>query len=536
VDNEAARILGYRADEMIGRSLSERFATAAEGNPFDLTGYAPRVLPESGGITLELIGRRRSGGTFPVEASLSAWRGIKGRQYALLFRDVSTRKEQEARIRFLAERDSLTGLANRNTLDLHLAQTMAEPAGDVALLVVGIDRFKQVNDTLGHSCGDMLLCALAERLTVMAADSMVARLSGDEFAVVVAGLRSVERAEALITAIESEFDGRPMSVGPRELRVRVSLGLAVAPRDGKTPEELLGNADMALYRAKLAGRSRCVAFDRAMREQLEKRASLEEALASAAERGEFVLYYQPQINLTTGRLAGAEALIRWRHPERGLIMPAEFMPVANASTLSNRIAEWVLTQSMRQAAEWHRAGNPVRVGVNVAPSQLLAGGFAEQVEALLRVTELPPHLLELEITEDILLAEEEATLATFRRLRELGVHIAFDDFGTGYASLTSLKRFPLNRVKIDKSFVLDLKAGSADAAIVGSTISLSKTLGLEVIAEGVESREVATLLHDMGCDEAQGFYFGRATTADQLQERYFKAAARNARSLAASAA
>ena len=349
---------------------------------------------------------------------------------------------------------------------------------------------------------------------------LVARLSGDEFAIVISGAAVADRARELSKRICRAFDEMPLSVGTRQLRVNISIGVAIYPRDCGTAEELLGNADLALYRAKAAGRGRHFFFERWIRDELELRLTLEAGLERGAENEEFELFFQPQADLETGRLVGAEALIRWRHPDRGIVMPADFMPIANASSISDGIALWVLETACRQGRLWERKGYNIRLGVNLSPSQLLTGDLAATVEAILRDTGFSPSLLELEVTENILLADDDGALKMFRRIQDLGVHIAFDDFGTGYASMTYLKKYPLDRLKIDKSFVCDLQANTDDAAIVRSTISLGKQLGLSVIAEGIEDRATAELLRSMGCEEGQGYYFGRPMPAAEFEQAF----------------
>jgi EAL domain-containing protein (putative c-di-GMP-specific phosphodiesterase class I) len=266
-----------------------------------------------------------------------------------------------------------------------------------------------------------------------------------------------------------------------------------------------------------------VIFESTIRQELENRLTLESELALAADRGEFELFYQPQVRLIDGSLIGAEALIRWRHPVRGYVSPGEFMPVVNTSALSERIANWVMETAGRQARAWELSGNAVRVAINLSPSQLHSGDLAYSVAELLRTTGLTPSLLEIEVTEDILLHDEGRVLDMFKRIQQLGVRILFDDFGTGYASLSYLKKFPLDGLKIDRSFVLDLLADSDDAAIVGSTIGLSKQLGLTVVAEGIENRATADFLVSMGCEEGQGYFFGRPMPADAFKKQFLMA-------------
>lgn len=375
----------------------------------------------------------------------------------------------------------------------------------------------------GHACGDLVLCAVTERLNAQAGPkAIVARLSGDEFAVAMPIAAVGESVVQLSERIALAFDA-PLRAGSRQHRIKVSIGVAVYPEGGRTAGELLANSHLALCRAKSTRRGSYVMFENAIRQELEARLMLEAELSSAAERNEFELFYQPQVRLTDGSLTGAEALIRWRHPVRGLVSPAEFMPVVNTSPISERIAGWVLETACRQARIWEKGGYNVRVGVNLSPSQLRSGDLATAVAEALEMTGLSPSLLELEVTEDILLRDEQGVLDTFLRIQKLGVRIVFDDFGTGYASLSYLKKFPLDGLKIDRSFVLELLANSGDAAIVGSTIGLSRQLGLAVIAEGIENRATADLLVSMGCEEGQGYFFGRPMPAQAFESQFLAA-------------
>jgi predicted signal transduction protein with EAL and GGDEF domain len=353
----------------------------------------------------------------------------------------------------------------------------------------------------------------------MPAAGLIARLSGDEFAIAVPTNAIGQNVSRFAEQIGAGFD-EPLLAGTRHLRVRVSIGAAVFPFDGRTAAELLSNSHMALSRAKATSRGGHVLFEDSIRRELETRLTLEAELVLAAERNEFELFYQPQIQLVDGHLVGAEALIRWRHPERGLVSPGEFMPIVNTSPISERIAEWVLETACAKAAAWERAGQKLRIGVNLSPSQLQSGDLASSVAQALARTGLSPTSLELEVTEDILLHDEQGALDTFLKIQELGVRLVFDDFGTGFASLSYLKKFPLDGLKIDRSFVLGLLANPDDAAIVSSTIGLSKQLGLSVIAEGIEDRATADFLVRMGCEEGQGYFFGRPMPARDFEAKF----------------
>lgn len=521
----AEAIFGYGSADMIGKSFDMICAGNDEGSraSFSIRDTARPALLLPGGSVSEFEGCRKNGEVFPLEACFSGWQGTDGFQYGVVLRDISIRKREAARIKYLAEYDPLTGLANRTTLQFELA-AMIEAAkpdeSEIALLVIGLDGFQRINDILGHANGDLLLRAVAERLQrEVGRTGIVARLSGDEFAIALPCDDSAETVTELSERIGSSFHD-PLLAGTRQHRVRASIGVAVYPVGGRTADELLSNGHLALCRAKAVRGGAHVVFEDTIRQELEARLALEAALALAVERNEFELFYQPQVRLVDGDLIGVEALIRWHHPERGLVAPGEFMPVVNTSSISERIAAWVLDTAARQARTWELAGQGVRVGVNLSPSQLHAGDLAGSVAQLLETTGLAASLLELEVTEDVLLQDEDQVLDTFRRIQQLGVRIVFDDFGTGYASLSYLKKFPLDGLKIDRSFVRDLLIDPDDAAIVGSTVGLSKQLGLSVIAEGIEDHATADFLLRLGCEEGQGYFFGRPMPVADFEARF----------------
>lgn len=527
----ASAIFGYMPAEMIGRPFEALCAapTDRRAKAFSMRDAARQALLVPGGaVVVEFEGRRKNGETFPVEASFSGWQGTEGFQYGAILRDISVRKREAARVKYLAEYDSLTGLANRNTLHSGLVGLIAGAelkSHEVALLVLGLDGFQQINDMLGHAAGDLVLQAVAERLRKTVDDKVVvARLSGDEFAIAFDCSEMDEGVAEFADRVTRAFE-LPLVAGTRQHRVRISIGVAVYPDGGATAEDLLGNGHLALCRAKAIRRGSHVIFESTIRQELENRLTLESELAHAADRSEFELFFQPQVHLVDGALMGAEALIRWRHPVRGYVSPGEFMPVVNTSALSERIANWVMETACRQARSWELAGHSVRVAINLSPSQLHSGDLAHAVSELLKATGLSPGLLELEVTEDILLLDEERVLDMFKRIQQLGVRILFDDFGTGYASLSYLKKFPLDGLKIDRSFVFDLLTDSDDAAIVSSTVGLSKQLGLSVIAEGIENRATADFLVSIGCEEGQGYFFGRPMPADAFERQFLAAPA-----------
>ena len=411
----ATAIFGYLPEEMIGRPFDEICACDADTPAFSVKNAAELAA----GTVIEFDARRSNGEVFPVEASFSGWQGTDGFEFGAILRDISVRKREAERIRYLAEHDTLTGLINRNTLHARLEAKIDRAEADgrkVALLVIGIDGFQQINDMLGHAIGDLVLRAISERLAAaMPAAGLIARLSGDEFVIAVPKSAIGQDVSRFAEQIGAGFD-EPLLAGTRHLRVRVSIGAAVFPSDGRTAAELLSNSHMALSRAKATNRGGHVLFADSIRRELETRLTLEAELALAAERSEFELFYQPQLHLADGRLIGAEALIRWRHPVRGLVSPGEFMPVVNTSPISERIAEWVLETACAKAAAWERAGQKLRMGVNLSPSQFRSGDLANSVAQALARTGLSPTSLELEVTEDILLHDEQAALSTFLKI------------------------------------------------------------------------------------------------------------------------
>jgi diguanylate cyclase (GGDEF)-like protein/PAS domain S-box-containing protein len=518
----AAAIFGYDIDEMMGHPVEYLFDCST--GKASISKILRAEFPADAGHLVELSGLRKNGEIFPAEVCLSRWEGIDGIQYGFIVRDITVRKREAEKIRYLAEYDTLTGLANRHVLNqkLHAELTAAQTLGrKVGLLVLDLDSFKEINDTFGHTYGDRVLVAVAGQLKDLVAEcGLVARLGGDEFAIVVSGGDSEDRTRGLAAKILVALGRSPIVVDGRQLWVNASVGMACYPDHGTMADELLSNADLALYRAKANGRGQSVMFEREFRESFEKRLLLEAELKRAAESGQFELFYQPQVDLRNGRLVGAEALIRWRHPTRGLVSPAEFMPIINTSSMANEVGNWVLVAACRQGSIWQKHGHHIRIGVNLSPSQLRSGDLATVVGDALKTTGLSPCLLELEVTEDIVLADEETALDNFRALQELGVKLAFDDFGTGYAGLSYLKKFPFNVLKIDKSFVAGLCTSSDDMTIVGATISMSKQFGLSVIAEGVEDRSTAEALRNLACEEGQGYLFGRAMPAAEFEDRF----------------
>ena len=517
----AERIFGYTVDEAVGQHIDlivpERMRGGHEGSLRQLADGIPGPLI---GRTVELFGRHRDGGEFPVELSLSTWREGEAAAFGAIVRDVSDRHVVEQRLFRLAHHDALTGLLNRGVLHARIGTALAA-ALPAAVLMLDLDGFKEVNDGHGHAVGDAVLRQTAERVQAcIGSDAIAARLGGDEFAVVLPNvgdpLIAVASAEAIITAMS-----KPFPVGGQLLRLSASVGVALSPSHSEDPEELLACADAALYRAKADGRGRHRLFTPDLREAAQRERTCRDGLRRAVEHDEFELYYQPQVRLSDGALLGAEALIRWRHPDHGLLGPVAFLTTLETGPHAAVVGDWVLRTACAQAEVWRRNGIPdFRIGVNLFGAQFARGDLAETVSRALVKTGLPGANLELEITENIILRHDEVLVGALRDLRWLGVGVAFDDYGTGYASLSLLKRFPLTRLKIDRGFVQNLCEDPQDAAIVRAIIALSHSFGLEVIAEGIETDEQRQRLIVKGCEAAQGYLFGRPMPAAEFAERF----------------
>lgn len=509
----AAKIFGYPEADALGKPF-----TVCLADPEQLARLRHAAAAQAvDDHILDLVGLRRNGERFALEASVSSWQGADGRHFGLVLRDITIKQRERERIRYLAEHDDLTGLLNRHALGERLAAEFDKGGAPVsAVILIGIDRFHHFSDIHGRDFGDQVLVAFAARLrALMPADAEGARFADDEFAL----LAPKEFAAAVANDVARDFGSAALVFGEWRQRVAVRIGYAVA-EPGWSADHLIGNAHLALEAAILARDEQPIGFAAAMRDRIASQLALEAELRLALEKNQFELFYQPQVLLSDRSVIGAEALIRWRHPVRGLIPPGQFIPVLNNSPLSDAVANWVLATACQQSRQWQMAGTPVRVGVNLSPSQLQGSELQDTVAALLDETGLAPELLELEVTEDILIEDAEKAQKTFREIRARGVKIAFDDFGTGYGSLSYLKAFPLDTLKIDQTFVRQLLNDSGDAAIVRATIDLGRSLGLSIIAEGIEDLETANCLKDMGCKEGQGYHFGRPLPAAEFEQRF----------------
>jgi diguanylate cyclase (GGDEF)-like protein/PAS domain S-box-containing protein len=519
VNRSFTTITGFEGKDVLGQSPRIMKSDRHDRSFFDNMWAS---IGQTGHWMGEIWDRRKSGEVFPALQSISAVRDADGNltNYLSIFADITHIKQSEERIRYLTQHDALTGLANRNLLTDRLEQAIV-PAGrsgrNVAVVLIDIDRFKMINDSLGHAAGDTLLNVLAQRLSafIRPGDS-VARPGGGEFTLVLADIAS-ENDVAVLTQKIAEIVATPISVNGQEIIVTASLGVAMFPKDGDTAGVLLKNADAAMYRAKELGRNGVQFYAPEMNSRMLERLELESALRHAIERQEFVLHFQPQVELTHGQIVGAEGLIRWQHPAKGLVAPAAFIGLAEETGLIVDIGQWVIESACRQIKAWHDAGfSDISVSINLAARQFQQENLVELIARTLKQNGVQPKYLELEITESAAMQDPERSIRILRELKRIGVHIALDDFGTGYSSLNYIKRFPIDSLKIDQSFVRDITSAPEDAAIATSVISLAHSLKHIVIAEGVETESQLAILRRHGCDRMQGYLFSRPVEADEF--------------------
>lgn len=515
--------LGYQRSEVVGQHLTTFFYEESQRRAE--REVLPRFFRDGEVRDIPYSMRRRDGGELEVLISAISERDADGtfQRSLAVVHDVTERNLKAREVERLAYYDTLTGLPNRFQFRRQMETSIVRAAGQgtcLALLLIDLDRFKGINDTLGHQEGDTLLRTVAGRLRGMVPTGQtLARLGGDEFGLLIEGAGSKVELAGFARALLDQIV-RPVTLGPRELTISGSLGIAVYPEHGEHSSELLSNADTALYAAKGSGRNTHRFFAREMNLAAAQRMQLESDLRLAIERGEFRLHYQPQIDVATCRAIGVEALLRWHHPERGLLGPKHFIALAEETGLIVPIGDWVLEQACRQAVAWRRVGlPPLRMAVNITCEQFMQAHFVERVAEVLQQSGFEPQLLELELTEGIVMEKTETTLLTLADLKVLQVGLAVDDFGTGYSSLSYLKHFPFDRIKIAQEFVRDIPHDTDSTAIVRAILNIAASLDLAVVAEGVETVAQFEFLRNHGCREMQGFLFAEPVVAELLTAR-----------------
>jgi len=517
----AEKITGWSREEATGKDIDEVFVIIDGGtrepcaNPLRSAITKNRTV----GLTPNCILIRRDGAEFAIEDSAAPIHDRHGLATGavIVFHDVSVARALGAEMSHLAQHDILTNLPNRTLLQDRLTQAIATASRNdsrIAVLFLDLDGFKHINDSLSHATGDRLLQLVAKRLLAAVRTSdTVCRLGGDEFVILLSEVAHAGDAGVKAGKILSAL-GAPFEIEQNTLRVTASIGVTTYPEDGQSAELLMRNADLAMYQAKEKGRSNYQFFEKGMNVRAVERQSIEGDLRYALERDEFVMHYQPKIDLKTGEITGVEALVRWQHPERGLVGPLQFISIAEDCGLMLPIGKWVLRESCRQAKAWQDAGlQPIEIAVNVSSVEFRNDEFLEGISKILKETGLEARYLELELTETVLMQHAEFSVPVLQKLKAMGVRLAIDDFGTGYSSLSYLRQFPIDTLKVDQSFIHEINAETDEATIISAVINMGCRMRHRVIAEGVETAEQLAFLRAHGCDEGQGYYFARPMPA-----------------------
>lgn len=520
----AEAMTGWTGAEALGRAFGDVFRIIDSANPQHAINPMVVAMQQNRtvGLAAGCILVRRDGFESAIEDSAAPIHDRRGRVTGavMVFHDVTQARAMSQRMSYLAHHDYLTDLPNRLLLDDRLAQAMAAARRHqqlLAVLFVDVDRFKHINDSLGHAIGDELLLSIAGRLVASVRGSdTVSRQGGDEFVILLSTIAHAEDAALSASKILTAL-GMPHRVKEHDLQITVSVGISIYPGDGTDAETLVKNADIAMLNAKESGRNNYQFFKPEMNEHALERQSLESGLRHALNRREFVLHYQPKMDLETETITGVEALIRWRQPGQGIVLPEKFIPIAEQCGYIVPIGRWVLREACRQTQAWLDAGlAPLPMAINISAVELRSKGFVQGVRTVLRETGVDPRYIEFELTETALMQDPTSTIAVLRALKDLGVQLTLDDFGTGYSSLSYLKRFPIDALKIDRSFVRGLCTNIGDANIVSAVINMGKSFGLRVIAEGVETRQQFLRLQAQQCAEGQGYYFQEPVAASEF--------------------
>jgi diguanylate cyclase (GGDEF)-like protein/PAS domain S-box-containing protein len=523
VNRRLCDMLGYSRDELSelsireishpdDRSVTDKDRSRLDAGEIDTFKAEKRYL-------------KRDGTPIWVRLTVAAKRTSDGRtlHHISIVEDISERRAAEARIQYLATHDEMTGLVNRTMFGEFLARAIARchrPGRQFALMFIDLDRFKVINDSLGHECGDALLKAVAGRLrTTVRSSDVVARFGGDEFVLLIEDCKDRQAAAVvarnLLTAVL-----QPIEIAGQECRVTASIGIVLCPDDSRDANALLKLADLAMYQAKEEGKNGFQYYSASMGALSTERVQIETRLTGALERHELFINYQAKVDMRSGEIRGAEALLRWTHPELGIVSPARFIPIAEECGLIVPIGRWAMTTACRQAVEWYRQGLRLCLAVNVSPRQFMDPHLVDHVRSVLDETGLPPSLLELEITESIMMHDHDAAVEKMTAMRDLGVRLAIDDFGTGYSSLSQLRRLPIDTLKIDQSFIRGIPRSPQDLAIAEAILTLGRSMGVTVVAEGVETADQQSFLSHHACDEMQGFHFHRPSTPEAFADLF----------------
>lgn len=516
------RMTGYAGHEVLGKN--PRFLRGDDRDQVELRKLAMALEERRDGYFV-LRNYRKDGSQFMNELYVAPVRDRDGEvtNYIGIMNDISDQRRYEEQLVYQATHDPLTGLPNRNLLQDRLGQALALESfrrrNPIGVIFLDLDNFKKINDTLGHTVGDMLLKAVANRLrNCVRGGDTVSRLGGDEYILILPNVKEMHDVTTVAKKLIGLFS-TPFLLMGHELYITASIGIALFPSDGDTVDALLKNADAAMYHAKEQGKNNYQFYSEEMNTRVFERMALETSLHRAIRQHEFLLYYQPRVDLRTGRISGVEALVRWNHPEMGLVPPARFIPLAEETGLIVPIGEWVLRTACAQNKAWQDAGlPPLRMAVNLSARQFRQENLIQMVADALAETGLDPRWLELELTESLLMERAEQSVSILRSLADMGIDIAVDDFGTGYSSLGYLKRFPITNLKIDQSFIRDIASDPDDAILVRTIITMAHGLGMKTVGEGVESLEQIDFLYRHGCEEVQGYYFSRPLTADGCEE------------------